>query len=103
MDTPRARGPSSLEDQPRGARAHLAVVGAHAPGGGVVVSAEYSHLHAVTRPLAAESTESRIRRIRTDRWITYGRAEAALSGMGEFTHLSQADPHAERVTGRPDQ
>ena len=48
------------------------------------MSAEYSHLHAATRPLAVESNESRIHRIRTDRWITYGRAEAALSVMADL-------------------
>jgi len=48
------------------------------------VSADYSHLHSATRPLAEESNESRIRRIRTDRWITYSRAEAALSAMEDL-------------------
>jgi len=48
------------------------------------VSADYSHLHSATRPLAEENNESRIRRIRTDRWITYGRAEAALSAMADL-------------------
>jgi hypothetical protein len=50
----------------------------------VVVSVDYSHLHSATRPLAEESNESRIRRIRTDRWITYSRAEAALSAMEDL-------------------
>jgi Bacterial TniB protein len=50
----------------------------------VVVSADYSHLHSATRPLAEENSESRIRRIRTDRWIAYSRAEAALSAMDDL-------------------
>jgi hypothetical protein len=41
----------------------------------------YPHLHASTRTLAHESAELRIRRIRTDRWIAYARAEAALSAI----------------------
>lgn len=48
------------------------------------MSADYSHLHASTRPLADEDNESRIKRIRTDRWITYRRAEAALCAMEEL-------------------
>lgn len=48
------------------------------------MSVEYSHLHASIRPLAEENNESRIRRIRTDRWITYGRAEAALAAMDDL-------------------
>jgi Cdc6-like AAA superfamily ATPase len=50
----------------------------------VDVSLDYSHLHASIRPLAEENNESRIRRIRTDRWITYGRAEAALAAMDDL-------------------
>jgi type II secretory pathway predicted ATPase ExeA len=53
----------------------------------VVVSADYSHLHSATRPLAEESNESRIRRIRTERWITYRRAEAALSAMEDLLNF----------------
>ena len=48
------------------------------------MSLDYSHLHASIRPLAEENNESRIRRIRTDRWITYGRAEAALAAMDDL-------------------
>jgi Bacterial TniB protein len=48
------------------------------------VSARYPHLHPACRPLADESDDSRIRRIRTDRWITYARAEAALSAMEDL-------------------
>jgi hypothetical protein len=45
---------------------------------------DYSHLHAATRVYAEENNESRIRRIRTDRWITYSRAEAALAAMDDL-------------------
>jgi type II secretory pathway predicted ATPase ExeA len=45
---------------------------------------EFSHLHATTRTIIEESPELRIRRIRTDRWITYGRAETALSAMEDL-------------------
>src|SRR5882762_5670005 len=34
--------------------------------------------------MADESDESRIRRIRTDRWITYHRAETALAAMEDL-------------------
>jgi len=51
------------------------------------VSSDYSHLHASIRPLAEENNESRIRRIRTDRWITYGRAEAALAAMDDLLNF----------------
>jgi hypothetical protein len=50
----------------------------------VDVRADYSHLHSATRLLAEENNDSRIRRIRTDRWITYARAEAALSAMEDL-------------------
>jgi hypothetical protein len=48
------------------------------------MSEPYPHLHASARPLAEENTELRIRRIRTDRWIAYARAEAALSAMEDL-------------------
>lgn len=48
------------------------------------MSEPYPHLHASARPLAEESLELRIRRIRTDRWIAYARAEAALSAMEDL-------------------
>jgi hypothetical protein len=53
------------------------------------VTTDYSHLHSTTRPLAQENAESRIRRIRTDRWITYTRAEAVLSAMEELLTFPQ--------------
>jgi type II secretory pathway predicted ATPase ExeA len=55
----------------------------------VEVKTDYSHLHSATRPLAQENAESRIRRIRTDRWITYARAEAVLSAMEELLTFPQ--------------
>jgi hypothetical protein len=42
---------------------------------------EFSHLQASARRYIAESDDGRIRRIRTDRWITYERAEAALGAL----------------------
>lgn len=48
------------------------------------MSTDYAHLHSTIRPLAEEDNESRIRRIRTDRWITYRRAEAALITMEDL-------------------
>ena len=51
------------------------------------MSPDYSHLHASVRLLADENNESRIRRIRTDRWITYGRAEAALAAMDDLLNF----------------
>lgn len=45
---------------------------------------DFAHLTAATRALLDESTEQRIRRIRTDRWITYARAERALSAMADL-------------------
>lgn len=48
------------------------------------MSADYLHLFPATRSLADAGTECRIRRIRTDRWITYARAEAALRMMEDL-------------------
>ena len=42
---------------------------------------EFAHLEASTRRYLAGSDDARIRRIRTDRWITYERAEAALGSL----------------------
>jgi type II secretory pathway predicted ATPase ExeA len=50
----------------------------------VDVSAEFSHLHPEMRQFADDSAESRIRRIRADRWVTYARAETALSRIEEL-------------------
>ncbi len=46
-----------------------------------MVMADYVHLQPATRPIAAEDAQSRIRRIRTDRWIAYARAEAVLAAL----------------------
>jgi len=48
------------------------------------VTTDYPHLHSTTRRYAEEDNESRIRRIRTDRWITYSKAEAALGAMEDL-------------------
>lgn len=48
------------------------------------MSADYSHLHSATRPLADESAEARIARIRHDRWINYGLADQALSRLKDL-------------------
>ena len=53
------------------------------------MNTDYSHLHSTTRPLAQESTPARIRRIRTDRWIGYSRAEEALAAMEELLTFPQ--------------
>ncbi|MGY4287125.1 hypothetical protein ACVWXO_006345 [Bradyrhizobium sp. LM2.7] len=45
------------------------------------MSNDYAHLRPMTRPFAAEDAGSRIRRIRTDRWIGYARAEAVLAAL----------------------
>lgn len=46
------------------------------------MSTDYPHLHeSVRSTVAAMSDDMRIRRIRADRWIGYGRAEAALSAF----------------------
>jgi DNA polymerase III delta prime subunit len=44
----------------------------------------YDHLHPSVRPLADEDAASRIRRIRTDRWIAYARADLALSTIEDL-------------------
>lgn len=48
------------------------------------MSGDYPHLHPSTRPLADEDQVARIRRIRTDRWIGYARAEAALTALADL-------------------
>jgi type II secretory pathway predicted ATPase ExeA len=53
----------------------------------VDVSADYAHLYSAIRPFADEDNETRIRRIRTDRWITYSRAEAALTAMDDLLNF----------------
>lgn len=48
------------------------------------MSDEYLHLHPLTRQFADEDAQSRIRRIRTDRWIGYARAEAVLAALEDL-------------------
>lgn len=47
------------------------------------MSTEYPHLHPSARAWADEDAASRIRRVRTDRWIGYARAEAALAALDD--------------------
>jgi len=49
-----------------------------------MVMADYVHLQPATRPIAAEDARSRIRRIRTDRWLAYARAEAVLAALEDL-------------------
>jgi hypothetical protein len=44
----------------------------------------YPHLLPSAQALADAPDEARIRRIRTDRWIGYARAEAALAAIEEL-------------------
>ncbi|WP_246515107.1 TniB family NTP-binding protein [Bradyrhizobium diversitatis] len=48
------------------------------------MSDEHLHLHPSTRRFADEDAQSRIRRIRTDRWIGYARAEAVLAALEDL-------------------
>jgi hypothetical protein len=48
------------------------------------MSTEYPHLHDSARAYASESDEARIRHIRSERWITYARAEAALLQLDDL-------------------
>ena len=45
------------------------------------MSGDYPHLHPAARAWADEDAASRVSRIRTDRWIGYARAEAALAAI----------------------
>ena len=49
-----------------------------------MTESSYPHLFPQIRALADAPADMRIRRIRTDRWIGYARAEAALSGMEDL-------------------
>ena len=44
----------------------------------------YSHLLPTVQALADAPDEARIRRIRTDRWLGYARAEAALTALEDL-------------------
>ncbi len=48
------------------------------------MSGVYPHLHPSVRPMVEETAEARIRRIRTDRWIAYARADTALAAMEDL-------------------
>lgn len=48
------------------------------------MSGGYAHLHPSVRHLADEDASSRIRRIRTDRWIGYARAEVVLAALEDL-------------------
>jgi hypothetical protein len=48
------------------------------------MSTQYAHLHSSMRAIAQGSNESRIHRIRSDLWITYAKAERALTIMEDL-------------------
>jgi hypothetical protein len=48
------------------------------------VSVQYTHLHSSMRAIAEENNEARIHRIRADLWITYAKAERALTTMEDL-------------------
>lgn len=48
------------------------------------MSKEFPHLHESVRDLAHEDNNTRIRHIRSERWITYARAEEALSQLDDL-------------------
>jgi type II secretory pathway predicted ATPase ExeA len=50
----------------------------------MVVRGKYPHLQRSARAWADEDGASRVRRIRTDRWIAYARAEAALAAIEDL-------------------
>jgi type II secretory pathway predicted ATPase ExeA len=50
----------------------------------VVVTRTYPHLQPAARAWADEDDACRVRRIRTDRWIAYARAEAALAAIEDL-------------------
>jgi hypothetical protein len=45
------------------------------------MTSPYEHLQHSVRPIADEDNDSRIRRIKSDRWISYGRAESAITAL----------------------
>jgi hypothetical protein len=50
----------------------------------MVLNGDYPHLQPAARAWADEDNASRVRRIRTDRWIAYARAEAALTAIEDL-------------------
>jgi site-specific recombinase XerC len=73
------------------------------------MTAQYPHLHDSVRIHAGESIEARIRHIRSERWITYPRAETALlqledlltfpkrTRMPNMLHTDDPNPHVHVV------
>jgi len=55
----------------------------------MVMEDAYPHLHPSAQSWADEPTLDRIRRIRTDRWIEYARAESALEKMEDLLAYPQ--------------
>lgn len=53
------------------------------------MSGDFGHLLPDVRPVAEESAAARIKRIRTDRWIAYARAEAVLAALEDFLTFPQ--------------
>jgi Cdc6-like AAA superfamily ATPase len=51
------------------------------------VSEAFAHLHTSIRAIAHEEAGPRIRRIRTDRWVSYTRAESALAAMEDLLNF----------------
>jgi len=51
------------------------------------MSEAYPHLHASIRGAADGEADTRIRRIRTDRWVSYARAESALIAMDDLLNF----------------
>ena len=50
---------------------------------------DFEHLFASSRPIAALSSDERLRRIRSDRWINYPRAQQALAMLEDLIEFPQ--------------
>lgn len=84
---PAAGDATDQRSAPCTTREQRPTLGAHATRRGMVMSDAYGHLHASIRGAADDTPELRIRRIRTDRWVSYTRAESALASMeGRSAH-----------------
>ena len=53
------------------------------------MSEDFGHLFASSRPIAALSSDERLRRIRSDRWINYPRAQQALAMLEDLIVFPQ--------------
>lgn len=53
------------------------------------MSGDFTHLHPSVAAIANEDAGARIKRIRTDRWIAYARAEAALAALEDLLAFPQ--------------